>query len=140
MQAVWSGGLVDLGLADKDELVRGEAVRLLEGDEAKRLGFATSDPSKYVRMHAILGLRAKESLAAILPVLADPDPFLAGAAVEALSRGDAAWLVEQSKAPDPKLRVGVLIAMRRKGDGACRSAVPTLLADPDPSVRRAAIQ
>jgi putative membrane-bound dehydrogenase-like protein len=140
IQALWSGALVEQGLADPDEAVRGEAVRMLEGDEARKLRFAAGDPSKFVRMQAVLGLRAKESLARILPVLADPDPFLAGAAVEALSRGDSAWLQEQARSPDAKVRVGVLVAMRRKGDPGCRAAVPALLEDPDPAVRRAAIQ
>jgi hypothetical protein len=139
---LWSSGDPRKSLGDPAEEVRGEAVRLLQGDEARKLKIAKGDPSKFVRMQAILGLREKSSLSSIVPALADEDPFLASAAAETLSRvGESAFLLDQAaKAEDPKVRVGLVVAMRRKGDPACRAAVPKLLEDPDPAVRRAAVQ
>ncbi len=123
------------GLDDPAEEVRGEAARRLAPDDARRPAMAASDPSKFVRMQAILGM--EKAPPSLVPLLADPDPFLAGAVLDALGRCDAASIREHAAAADPRVRVGVLLALRRRGDA---SIIPRFLEDPDPGVRRAAIQ
>ena len=128
--------------------VRAEAVQLMARtvpagprDEGSLLALATKDPSAYVRMHAILQLRNKESLQKILPVLADSDPFLAGAALEVLGRaGNTALLTDALDTKDARLRLGILLALRRGGTVEGRKLLPRFLADADPGVRRAAVQ
>jgi putative membrane-bound dehydrogenase-like protein len=130
--------------------VRAEAARLLgEGlpelrtrhDEAPLLRLALRDPSAPVRLQAVRGLRTRQSLTDVLPLLADADPFLAAAALEVLGRPDnSILLLPHAGATDARLRVGVLLALRRGGDAAGRKALLQFLDDPDPGVRRAAIQ
>jgi putative membrane-bound dehydrogenase-like protein len=159
MHALWAAAqtaptgaraLVNGALGDAAPEVRGEAARLLgemlpadrhEDQEKHLLELATKDASPYVRMNAILGLRTRPALRAVLAVLADKDPFLVGAALEVLGRpGNSALLLSHVKASDPKLRLGVLLALRRGGEEAGRKVLPQFLADPDPEVRRTAIQ
>src|SRR5262249_4951815 len=60
------------------------------------------------------------------------------AAIETLSRvGGAPFLLERVSEKDPKVRLGVLIALRRAGDA---SAAEKFLEDNDVAIRRAAIQ
>lgn len=154
--ALWAG----VGLDQPDALLRalvrgdsdvaGEAVhqlgrllpdKLAKRDESLLLHFAQHDPALFVQMQAILGLRTPAALERILPRLADADPFIAGAALTVLGRPeDAALLRSHLSAPDPRLRLGILIALRRARDPRDRQLLPKFLADPAPAVRRAAIQ
>ncbi|HXG61579.1 MAG TPA: PVC-type heme-binding CxxCH protein [Planctomycetota bacterium] len=128
-------------LEDADERVRAEAVRRLKGAEDRLREAALRDPSKHVRMHAVLGLRRPESARAVAPLLADEDPYLSAAAVEALSRLAAPDLLRELAADrDPKMRLGALLSMRRRGGPEFRAPDPKFLEDPDPAVRRAAVQ
>lgn len=69
------------------------------------------------------------------------DPFLECTAVNVLARGcGMRWLFENRGPTDPRRRLLVLLALRRAGDAAAREAIDGFLADPDPEVRRAAIQ
>ena len=126
--------------------VRGEAARLLSQagdprDEARLLVLATKDAAPFVRMQAILKLHDKKSLEAIVPVLADADPFLVGAALHVLGRpGNAALLASAVESKDARLRLGALLALRRAGEAEGRKQLPKFLADADPAVRRAAVQ
>src|SRR5262249_47215360 len=77
----------------------------------------------------------------VVPLLADPDPFLVSAAVHVLGRsGNSAILLPHIEASDPRLRLGVLLALRQTGDTAGRAALTKFLNDADPEVRRTAIQ
>ena len=129
--------------------VRGEAAQLLgrllptgkERDESKLLALATKDPSPYVRMQAVLQLRKMATLEAIIPVLADNDPFLVGAALTVLGRpGNSALLAASVESKNPRLRLGILLALRRAGEAEGHKHLSKFLADPDPAVRRAAVQ
>jgi putative membrane-bound dehydrogenase-like protein len=159
VQALWAAAqleperamdLVSRTLGDAAPEVRAEAAQslgqLLSPDPAKRsetrlLELATKDPSAWVRLQATLQLRTGSALKAVLPVLADKDPFLAGAALDVLGRADnAALLLSQAQAADPRLRLGILLALRRGGTTGGRAFLPKFLADADPAVRRAAIQ
>jgi hypothetical protein len=71
-------------------------------------------------------------------LLKSPDPFVVTAAIEALVRSEGApGLLKRAGHPDPKIRMGVLLALRRTSD---TSAVSTFLEDGDVAIRRAAIQ
>lgn len=128
-------------LEDPDERVRAEAVRRLRGAEERLREAARRDPSKHVRMHALLGLARPDSAPAAAAFLADEDPYLSSAAIEALARLAAPeYLRELAGAPDARTRLGALLAMRRRGAPQFPAPDPKFLEDPDPRVRRAAIQ
>jgi putative membrane-bound dehydrogenase-like protein len=141
---------VTAALADKAPEVRAEAARLLgellprgsaERDESKLLFLALKDPSPQVRLQAVLQLRTRWSLESAVPLLADKDPFLMGAALEVLGKpGQGGLLLPAAKEKDPALRLGALLALRRAGEKEGRALLPKFLADSSPEVRRAAIQ
>ena len=130
--------------------VRGEAARLVgpmlcpeEPLAVQKLtSVATSDKSPFVRMQAISQLLGERSLKTIVPVLRDADPFLASAALAALDRSGASDLLLPSlNSKDARMRLGALLVMRRAGkDPGKHDMLRKFLADPDPGVRRAAIQ
>jgi putative membrane-bound dehydrogenase-like protein len=147
LRTLWSAGgsaaAIEASLADPAEEVRGEATRLLGGDDPRRLKTALSDSSKFVRMQSILGMDPTTPLEPLLGILAEPDPFLAGAAIEVLGRpGHSRLLVDRAldKKTPTKARLGLLVAMRRSGEASCHAVIPKLLEDSDPAIRRAAIQ
>ena len=91
-----------------------------------------------LRMNEVLATTSKNALPALFPMLADPDPFLSAAAVDTLARvGGAPFLLPHVGDPNPKIRLGVLMALRRTSD---TSAAAKFLEDDDVAIRRAAIQ
>ncbi|HZE99073.1 MAG TPA: PVC-type heme-binding CxxCH protein [Planctomycetota bacterium] len=101
-------------------------------------GRLPEDSPALIRMKDVLAATSKDALPSILPLLADPDPFLACAAIDALSRvGGAPYLLEHVGEADPKIRLGVLLALRRTAN---TSAAAKFLEDTDVGIRRAAIQ
>jgi putative heme-binding domain-containing protein len=99
------------------------------------------DADALVRMQAILALRRPASLREIVPMLADADPFLVSAAVHVLGNpGQSALLRPHVEESDPRLRLGVLLALRQTGDAEGRAMLGRFLKDADPEVRRTAIQ
>jgi putative membrane-bound dehydrogenase-like protein len=160
MHALWAAAelgrkkdareLLHEGLSDPAPEVRGEAASLLgqalsperrDKDERQLLHLALEDGNAFVRTQAILQLRSRDALTAVVPRLADPDPFLAGAALEVLGRlVNSPLLTAHLDTPDAKQRLGLLTALRRTGDLDARHQMPQFLADPDPAVRRSAIQ
>jgi putative membrane-bound dehydrogenase-like protein len=147
------------GLSDGSPEVRAAAMRLIgetRGLPAGALETLMADPSPAVRMEAILALgrgseRARAGQAAPEPgpevtailekLLSDPDPFLAGAAIDGLARlVGSRGLLERMAEPEPRRRLGLLLALRRTGDPAGRACLERSLADPDGEVRRAAFQ
>jgi putative membrane-bound dehydrogenase-like protein len=152
LHALWAaagiGGetadLISPATDDPAPEVRAEAVHLLSagaGSEARRLECVKKDSSAQVRMQALLQLRESASLKEVVPLLADADPFLVSAAVHVLGRsGNSALLLPHVEAADPRLRLGVLLALRQTGNAAGRAALAKFLKDADPEVRRTAIQ
>lgn len=159
MQALWTAAmfepniaqaLIQPALRDRSAEIRAEAARLLgevlpaecgKENQPQLLQMARSDPSAFVRMEATLQLRGVRSVEPMLAVLAEPDPFLAAAALEVLGRADhLEFLDRHVDDGNPQIRLGVLLALRRTGVAAARAALPRFLADADPAVRRAAIQ
>src|SRR5262249_2590545 len=150
VQALWSlvklntpnpKPLLEAATSDRSLEVRAEAARLLgemysdPGLESRVAELARKDASPFVRMQAILQLSSREALRPLVPVLADTDPFLAGAALTVLGRpGNSEFLLAHTRSPETKLRVGILLAIRKTGDAAARSQVVLqFLADADPA-------
>jgi putative membrane-bound dehydrogenase-like protein len=137
---------LDGALADARAEIRAEAVRCMAargepGQDNRLLALATRDPSLLVRAQAVRAIGSRESLDALVSLLSHTDPFLVAAAIDTLSRlADADWLLSHLEEPDARRRLGVVLALRRAGGEAARAAIRTLLEDPDPEVRRAAVQ
>jgi putative membrane-bound dehydrogenase-like protein len=154
LHALWAAALLGedgntllrRGLTSAAPEVRAEAARLAPDDsehltELQLLDFTGKDAAPLVRMQAVLALRRPEAVRRIVPLLADPDPFLVSAAVEALGRtGNSELLLPHVEDTDARLRLGVLLALRRTGDAKGRAALDRFLKDADPEVRRTAIQ
>jgi putative membrane-bound dehydrogenase-like protein len=158
ISAVWAAARLGeegeslLARANNDSAaeVRAEAIRLrveaLAADPARRdesylLESALKDAAPAVRGQAVLGLKARESLRAIVPLLGDKDPFLVSAALTVLGvPGQSALLLQHATESDSRLRLGVLLALRRTGDKDGTPLVPAFLKDADPEIRRTAIQ
>jgi putative membrane-bound dehydrogenase-like protein len=140
VQGAWLGG--GEGLDDATEEVRGEAVRLLPAADPRRIQFATKDRSPYVRLQALLGMKPPTPTPEwLISLLEDADPFLVGAAISVLGHpGASEELLRRASAESPKIRVGVLVALRRSGDKINPVVIRKFLVDPEPSIRRAAIQ
>jgi putative membrane-bound dehydrogenase-like protein len=99
---------------------------------------APKDSPELLRMNQVLATASRDRLPELLPMLAEKDPFLVSAAIDALSRvGGAPFLLQHVGETDPKIRLGVLLALRRTSD---TSAAAKFLEDADLAVRRAAIQ
>lgn len=159
MQAVWAAAKLDPKDANKallghlqDDLpeARAEAARLVAGIQrqenyaevqSKLETFAVHDSSPKVRLQALLGLRDSGRAANFVSLLANPDPFLRAAALELLGHaGFESDLLRHLWYPDPKLHVGILIALRRCNSSKGRAALPLFFNNSDPEVRRSAIQ
>jgi len=96
------------------------------------------DTPELIRMNEVLAMTSKDRLPELLPMLADKDPFLVAAAIETLGRiGGAPFLLPHTGEKDPKVRLGILLALRRTSD---TSAAAKFLEDTDTAIRRAAIQ
>lgn len=100
---------------------------------------ATRAPKATPEMSAMSGVLAqKDRPESLIPLLEHADPFMVSAAIETLARvGGPAFLLRHVGDPRPKVRLGVLLALRRTSD---TSAAAKFLEDSDTSVRRAAIQ
>jgi len=138
--------LLAAALEDPAAEVRGEAARLLASagqarDQARLLACASGDASPLVRMQAVLGLHASAVLPQVVPLLASDDPFLVSAALHVLGKPDnAALLLAHAGDSNPRLRLGIVLALRRSGSQAGRATLAQFLKDSDPEVRRTAIQ
>ncbi|MFO0926718.1 MAG: PVC-type heme-binding CxxCH protein [Gemmataceae bacterium] len=140
MQTVWAASLlegagddlIDAACKAADPEVRAEAIRL--GD-AKSAAAALKIRPPAVRLQAILRV---DQPALVVPFLADADPFLVSAAIHVLGRpANVPLLLRHADDTDPRMRLGVLLALRRSGEKKAREPLPHFLADEHPDVRRA---
>jgi putative membrane-bound dehydrogenase-like protein len=142
--------VADVGYRDKDLRVQAVAVPLLCSslkelagikDDTASLEKMVSSSSPQVLLQWVLQLRWPEVESADESLLANKDPFIVGAALEAFGNETAVdrFLKLRAKA-EPALRVVLLLALRRGGSASARAAIPDFLADASPDVRRAAIQ
>jgi putative membrane-bound dehydrogenase-like protein len=131
-------------LRAKSPTVRQKGVVFLDGPtgEDALANIAREHPSPERRMKALLGVTSPKFAEYLIPLLADPDPFIVSAALTAIGRhGNSAKLLESLTPQTPvALRLGILLALRRTGDADAKPTLAKFLSDADPGVRRAAIQ
>jgi putative membrane-bound dehydrogenase-like protein len=142
--------LVQSALESPHPEVRAEAVRLVDVGSVVTshiLQMVEKDPSPIVRMQAILRLGEVPQVpglsgnSALIPYLYDPDPFLLSAAINSFARFEKVRrLIHYSRSSDPRLRLGALLTLRKRGDSQGAAELKRFLADPDPEVRRCAMQ
>jgi len=115
-------------------LTAGKGVEIMPG----RPPFATpeADPSG-APLHRVHAAAARQDFEALRVALTSDDPFVRSAAVTALARpGFRDQVVRAVADADPRVRLGVVLALHRggyeKGEGLARR----LLTDSDPLVRR----
>ncbi len=86
-------------------------------------------------------LGGKMTGAAALAFLTSADPFLVHGAIDLLAHGDHLGLLEKHLAdPDPTTRLGVLLALRRRGGPEGIAALAGWLQDSSAPVKRAALK
>lgn len=111
------------------------------GAEEELRAAAEGDESLFVRREAILRLSSPASCPPLVGLLAHEDPWLRAAAIETLGRiAEPELLLSHASSSDARLREGLVVAMRRRGDVSLRRSIPAFLRDRDPLVRRAALQ
>jgi putative membrane-bound dehydrogenase-like protein len=111
--------------------------------EKQALAFALGNTQGPERADAIRALRDESSLMQIVPLLGDSDPFIVSAAATALGHSKLLPLIRQwlsNTTLSPAVRLGLLVTLRRIPDSRTLAELPRFLDDPDPAVRRAAIQ
>jgi len=126
---------IDLaGVAGKDPLpiIRAMAVRALaeRGEDVSRFAAESQPPA--VRMEAIAYLTDD---ARLLKLTLDSDPFMRHAAVRQLARSRKLADIDPPSLTDPRLRAGLLLALRDNGRPDARLMVPRFLKDADPEIR-----
>jgi putative membrane-bound dehydrogenase-like protein len=130
-----------LPVYDSASEVRAEAVRSLGELPGAATVSGLKDESPYVRLQATEQFENQPAPEQVVPILVDKDPFLAGAALAVLGRPEnAVLLLRHADDPAPRMRLGILLALRRAGVKEGRDRLPRYLADTDPDIRRAAIQ
>jgi putative membrane-bound dehydrogenase-like protein len=153
---VRKGSLIDgdaraAGLDDPDPAIRAAAARLLgetAGIPDYILSSLASDPAPAVRLEAVRSLAARAAGGtpsdaverAVSALAASDDPFLFEGAVAAMARWVEGSILAKARSPEPRLRLAALLALRRAGGARAAESLGAFLADPDPEVRRAAIQ
>lgn len=111
--------------------------------EEECLADALRGPARPERAEAIRQLRQGESVAQLIPLLANDDPFIVSAVLTALGRPEHGIVIRQALAQaesSARIRLGLLLALRRTGEREALQELPRFLNDPDPAVRRCAIQ
>jgi putative heme-binding domain-containing protein len=131
----------DCALRDRSAEVRALAVRILPSPPVDASTVAETDPAVSVRSEALRRIDGRAGRPLLLKALVDLDPFLAQAAREGLKRSASlADLLELARSAAPENRLGALLVLRDSPEPDARGVLAALLADPDPAVRRAAIQ
>jgi putative membrane-bound dehydrogenase-like protein len=125
-------------LAAKESVaaLRALAVRALvaRGGDARRFLEPGQPPA--VRLEAIAALKEKRDLAPLLRLLADSDPFLRSTAIQQLARSPSLLAtVEMRSMPEPRQRMGLLLAWRASGLPESTRWVKDFLSDADEEVR-----
>ncbi len=135
---------IAIALQDKDAELRLQGIHEhLVGavTEAQLLQMARHDPSEEIRCEALRHLKDPKSAPSIFPFLSSKDPFLFNATVNALARmNDIVLFGKYAQDNNPRIRLGVLLALRKSKDALAKDTLPKFLSDPDAEVRRAAMQ
>ena len=123
--------------------VRALAVGMAPAGRIDLKTIATSDAAPLVRAEAMRRLADPGARDIILKALESDDPFIQQAARRGLQRSlDLGALVALagSDGLTPARRLGLLLILRDTDRPEARALLPRFLADPDPSIRFAAIQ
>src|SRR5581483_5509605 len=116
--------------------LRALAVRALVGRGENVTRFLDPAHPPAVRLEAVAGLRAPGDIPRLLQLLADADPSLRNAAVQQLAhRSDLLDSVDPASPPDPRIRIGLLLAHQATGRPASVRRWPQFFADQDEEVR-----
>lgn len=127
-------------LVDASTDVRALAARLLPGPDAIAQAMHESQPPE-VRAEAMRRCTDAHARPVLMKALQSADPFVLQAARQGLKQtSDVATLIADCKVPDAKQRLEIVLVLRESADPAARAPLPRLLADPDPTVRFAAVQ
>ncbi|HEV3167956.1 MAG TPA: PVC-type heme-binding CxxCH protein [Isosphaeraceae bacterium] len=128
-------------LKDASPQIRAMAVRGLPARMIQPERIAAEDTDGAVRAEALRRIVAEADVPVLLKALEDADPFITEAAREGLKRAARLpRLLELAKVENPAQRLGILLVLRDSSDPEARKALPAFLADPDPTIRFAAIQ
>ncbi len=117
------------------------ARRAPNSDMLPKAGDLATDPSPLVRAEVYRRLRDPRALQLLREAAATPDPFLNQAAREGLkgsaSPDDLAIMADDS---EPRVRLAALLVARQSSDPIRLKLLDKALADPDATIRFAAIQ
>jgi putative membrane-bound dehydrogenase-like protein len=142
-----------LSIAEKDgsAVVRAEAARMTSSPFL----YLVNDSSPFVQLQAMVKMgqligyddtrqrtwQENRFLGFTVPKLADSDPFMVAAAIDVLGRrGNSDIILRYLAVQDARWRLGILLAVRRVMGPNAPNTLKKYLDDPDPAVRRAAIQ
>jgi putative membrane-bound dehydrogenase-like protein len=157
LQALWTGcqrfpeekaELIGNALTDASPHVRAGAAALAERFFVRDYvnfgpmpDLAMKDPSPYVRALALQADRSFLATERRMAALDNDDPFFVHAALEGLKRHGVPTNLEiyLKAAKTPRMRLGILL-LARDGPRTERSLCGQFLSDPDPAIRRTAIQ
>lgn len=153
LQALWAAARtgrvgksgLEVAITASEPEVRAEALRRGQEDITPLGNEQLFHLDPITRMEAFLrvpppaGHSPKEKL--VIAAAADPDPFIFSAIIYSLGKpGSAGELLPYIEATNPRIRLAVLLALRRTGDKEGAGALKAFLKDPDPEIRRTAIQ
>ena len=158
VQALWAAArigrrgidVLQLGLDDDAPEVRAEAVRRVPDDDywhiaVRVLNLAKSDVDPLVRMEALLrrdlAVLNSDRIRSVAAQLGQDDPFIFSADVFALGKPEYCGdLLRHVDTENTRVRLGVLLALRQTRDSGAHGAIQKFLKDPNPEIRRSAIQ
>lgn len=133
-------------LRAQDPTLRPRTQAIAQGSrrsEEEFLADALRGPARPERAEAIRQVRRSDLVGQLIPLLAEDDPFIVSAVVTALGRPEHGSVIRQALAQaeaTARIRLGLLLALRRTGERSALEELPRFLNDPDPAVRRCAIQ
>ena len=92
-------------------------------------------------LYALRPLKDPSLAPSLIPLLSSKDAFVFNAAVNVLARmNDIVLFGKYAQDNNPRIRLGVLLALRKSKDALAKDTLPKFLRDPDAEVRRAAMQ
>jgi putative membrane-bound dehydrogenase-like protein len=130
-------------LSHRSADVRALATRVIPTDQFDPASVAAPDASPRGRAEALRRLADPGARDVLLKALESDDPFVEEAARQGLARSikrdDLVALARRPNIPSSQ-RLGLLLILRDSNSPKARALLPDFLANPDPSIRFAAIQ
>ncbi len=133
--------IVHVAREDSASEMRALAVQLGVEDIPTLTAIAETVADPAVRAAALRRLVAPQARPILVKTLADPDPFIGQAARAALARStNLEARLQLAESENAAVRLAAIALLRKSEDPAARAPLTRLLADPDASVRFAAVQ